>query len=128
VVQLLLDWGARPQYDSMKVAAKRGYLGLVELLLAHHCATQGALAAAARGGYGDVVKVLLEHGANANDNDNDGHLCVICHAAIMEHTSIFQNLIEHGALAPSVVMRIKCERRAKRRRALGRSMIAILDF
>jgi ankyrin repeat protein len=95
VVQALLGWNVKTHNDALKAAAANGHLKAVELLLIHHCSKTGAIVAAAQSGYGDIVKTLLESGADANEDD--GNLSAICYAIITEHASMFRCLIEHGA-------------------------------
>jgi ankyrin repeat protein len=72
-------------------AASNGHLETTRTLLSRKTIITGALVAAARGGYGDVVKLLLDHGADANEVDY-GELPAIGYAIINEHDAMFRSL------------------------------------
>jgi len=54
------------------------------------------LAAAAEYGRTDVVRILLEYGANVNIHDDLGHIA-LCHASEAGHIDIVKALVEHSA-------------------------------
>ena len=47
-------------------------------------------------GYVDIVRILLEHKANVNLQDEDGY-SALHYACICQHTEIAKLLITHGA-------------------------------
>ncbi|MBA3915900.1 MAG: ankyrin repeat domain-containing protein [Acidobacteriales bacterium] len=55
------------------------------------------LIAAARNGHLDVVKYLVEHGADVDDKDNSRDKTALLAAAFRLHPDIVQYLAEHGA-------------------------------
>lgn len=55
-----------------------------------------ALRAAAWGGHEDIVKALLQHGADVNRTDDEGRTALIA-AAYMGHSEIVQHLLDFGA-------------------------------
>jgi hypothetical protein len=114
------------QWDNNRIlmnAISNGRLDYVQLLLEHSCDTKGAVAAAARCGYVDIVRVLLQSGADVNEDMGD--LSAVCYAVLLENTSMFYYLIEHGANVPSATMR---EDTAKRAKISGvESMLGLLD-
>lgn len=81
------------------------------ILHAHNVDTKGGLVAAARCGHGDIVKLLLENGANANE-EKDG-LSALCYAALEEHPIMFRCLLDPGAKLPDTAMQEKCIKRAE---------------
>jgi hypothetical protein len=91
VVRSLLDWRARVRNKDVIAAASNGHLETTRTLLSRKTIITGALVAAARGGYGDVVKLLLDHGADANEVDY-GELPAIGYAIINEHGAMFRSL------------------------------------
>ena len=123
VVQSLLDGGARIQNNCIRVAASKGHVKIVQLLVARKSDITGAVVAAARGGYGDVVKILLKIGANANEED--GELPAIGYAIIAEHISMFRDLVQYSAHAPSPAIRETIVSRATKNGV--ESMLVLLD-
>ena len=55
------------------------------------------LVAAARNGYLDIVKYLVEHGAEVDKRDNVREKSALLAAAFKAHYDVAQYLIEHGA-------------------------------
>lgn len=55
-----------------------------------------ALRAAAWGGHEDIVKALLQHGADVNRTDDEGRTALIA-AAYMGHSEIVEHLLDFGA-------------------------------
>jgi hypothetical protein len=93
VVQLLLERGANIQGSDVKAAASHGHLRIVKLLLNDNPIVAGTLVAVARGGYGDVVKQLLNHGADANECEE---IPAIGYAILAEHERMFRILLQRG--------------------------------
>jgi ankyrin repeat protein len=123
VVKILLKRGARVQNSATKAAAWNGHLDIVRVLIAHQCDTIGAVVLGARGGYGDVVSVLLECGADANEEDGD--LSAACYALLREHSSMFYCLVKHGATVPTPEMYNKCA--DKLRKDGSQSMLELFE-
>jgi hypothetical protein len=99
------------------------HVDIVHLLLEWGWNTKGAVVSAARQGHEDIVRALLEIGADANEENNG--LSPICYAVLEEHTSMFYYLIKHGAKVPSLIMR---EQVAKLARKSGvESMVELLE-
>jgi hypothetical protein len=107
----------------MTNAISNGHLNFVQLLLEYGCDTLGAVTEAAKKGYEDIVRVLLQSGADVNEED--GGLSPVCCAVLREHTSMFYFLIDHGANVPSATMREEVAKRAKT--AGVESMLELLD-
>ena len=55
-----------------------------------------ALRAAAWGGHEEIVKALLQHGADVNRTDDEGRTALIA-AAYMGHSEIVEHLLDYGA-------------------------------
>lgn len=55
-----------------------------------------ALIVAAEHGHKDVVELLLEHGANVNEKDEDGWTALI-YAAVNDYKDVVELLLKHGA-------------------------------
>jgi len=62
----------------------------------------GSIVAAARGGYGDLVELLLEHRADAKEFDE---FLAIEYAIIAEHERMFRTLLRYGATTPTTTQR-----------------------
>jgi ankyrin repeat protein len=122
VVGALLDWGAKDRSCTMSYAAMNGHLEIVELLLSHHRNSAGAVTAAAERGRGDIVRVLLEHGATTQEHH--GIICAVGHAILTEYTAMFQCHMEHGVTLPTGVSREACVRAARENGV--ESMLALL--
>ena len=58
---------------------------------------------AAEKGHKDIVKLLLDHGANIDVKDNDGET-PIYRAAVKGHTETVKLLLDHGALSGLLIM------------------------
>jgi ankyrin repeat protein len=111
IVQALLDRGATVPLDTMRDAALSGHIQVVRLLLAYKANTTGAVVDAAKGGYGDVVELLLEN--EGNPNEDDGELPAIAYAILAEHMRMYKCLLDHGARLPGGPMREESLERAK---------------
>ncbi|KAF1936610.1 ankyrin [Clathrospora elynae] len=123
IVQALLDWGVKIPHATMRAAASKGHFFTVQLLLVHNADTTGALVDAAKGGYGDIVELLLGHGADANEVGDE--LPAIAYAILAEHTRMLSCLREHGARLPQGSMVEECVKRAKSQGV--ESMLALLE-
>ena len=55
-----------------------------------------ALRAAAWGGHEEIVRALLQHGADVNRTDDEGRTALIA-AAYMGHSEIVEHLLDYGA-------------------------------
>ncbi|XP_050528543.1 ankyrin repeat domain-containing protein 50-like isoform X2 [Daktulosphaira vitifoliae] len=87
----------------LNIAARQGYLDIVELLLEHKCKVDHtdfegwtALRAAAWGGHSQVLEILLKHGANVECYDSEGRGALRA-AAWGGHDDIVAKLLEAGA-------------------------------
>ncbi|KUM56572.1 hypothetical protein ACN42_g10641 [Penicillium freii] len=113
IVELLLDKGAivnaRDEYHStaLHTASAKGHTRIAELLLRHGADPniQGKrgidtpLQAAARAGYEEVVKLLVDKGAIVDARGGDGGTAL--YAAVAEgHKHIAELLLSHGANYP----------------------------
>ncbi|KAH8727685.1 ankyrin repeat-containing domain protein [Phaeosphaeriaceae sp. PMI808] len=123
MVQLLLEHGAKIQDRIMVLAAGSGSLETVQLLLDHNPRTTGAIAAAARRGYGDIVELLLKHGADADDADE--YFPAIAYAIWAEHLNMFKCLVQHGAKALTPTTKELLVREAGEKGIV--SMLSLLD-
>jgi len=75
-------------------ACELGFEGVVIVLLEHGVKLQdNDLTAAVKGGHLDVVKILIEAGADPNKGDP----LPIVRAISMERKDVFRELIKHGA-------------------------------
>jgi len=123
-MQLLLEWQGCSCPNELKLllrtAAARGHVKMVGILL--DLAVQmtgsvpedfvsGLVAGAARGGFGDVVELLLQHGGDANEEFEE--LPAMAYAVLSEHTRMAQCLLDHGARLPDVAKRAGCLERAE---------------
>ena len=83
--------------EAMYVATRKGHLELVKLLLEHGAdsttADNRAIRMASRGGALDIVKLLLKHGADPTANNNDA----IRSAGANGYIEVVKLLLEHGA-------------------------------
>ncbi len=107
LVKYLLGQGL-PRGRSLFCAAEEGHLNVVKYLLSQgglqekqerknpHGET--ALMRAARFGYADIVKVLLEHGASATAKNRDGETAADV-ARKKEHEDVLAVVEQHGASA-----------------------------
>ena len=121
-VAALLAYGAEIPLGIVAAAASAGHLYVIRLLLAQNASTTGGVIAAAKRGYGDIVQLLLENGADANETD--GRIPAIGYAVITEHTHMFHCLLKSNARLPESDVREKCLQKA---RAKGvESMIVLL--
>jgi hypothetical protein len=147
IVKVLLDSGNHIPDDTVRMAASNGHTATVRLLLTYGANFTGALVAAAEGGYFDVVKLLIEHGADSNENNsrvrtlgcdsnkvnrienprntNEKPLSAVAYAILAENERMLHYLLSHGASLPQGEMRDECVRRAKSRGI--ESMLALLD-
>jgi hypothetical protein len=69
------------------------------------------------------VSVLLECGADANEEDGD--LSAACYALLREHSSMFYCLVKHGATVPTPEMYNKCA--DKLRKDGSQSMLELFE-
>jgi hypothetical protein len=121
IVQALLDGGSRIHDGAIRAAAEKGHFEIVQLLLTHGADIAGTAVLAAKGGYGDILQLLLKSGANANE-EHEG-MPAIGYAILMEHERMFRGLLEAGAKLPTATR----EEIAKRARHAGiESMLALL--
>jgi hypothetical protein len=95
VVELLLKHGAHPD-NTIAVAASHFRTELVQRLLDIGVKPTGALAKGAKVGSLNMVRLLLEHGVDANETFNYRLSPLVC-AINLEHTAMFDLLLEHGA-------------------------------
>jgi hypothetical protein len=112
MVQLLIDRGAKIPPDATKAAASYGHLEIARLLLSHDAHIEGALVAAARSGYGDTVRLLLEH--RANPNEEHAGLPAMGYAILAEHATMIKDLREYGARPLTDAERMICLEEAKK--------------
>jgi len=122
VAKSLIEWGAKVMPKDVVVAALKGHVDVIRILLDHNPDITGALVGAARGGNMDIVRLLLDHGADVNE---DRELPAIGYAIINEHTAVFRCLLQHGAKKPTRAIREAIESRA--RKAGVESMLALLN-
>jgi hypothetical protein len=120
------QWGPEYHHRMMTYGLPVFHLEFAQLLLEHGWNTKGAVVAAARRGHIEIVKALLEAGADANEEEEHApRLSPICYAVLREHIPLFHCLIENGAKAPSLAMR---EEVAKLARKSGiESMLELLE-
>jgi ankyrin repeat protein len=78
VVKVLLQYGADTLEPALEIVAGKGRLDLVRLLLEHGAECGEAVERAAAGSYLDVVEELPSRGADVNSRSAD--LLVICGA------------------------------------------------
>jgi hypothetical protein len=117
------EWGTEYYNNLIIDGVISEHLDIVHLLLKWGWSTKGAVVSAARQGHEDIVRALLEIGADANEEEKG--LSPICYAVLGEHTSMFYYLIEHGAKVPSLIMR---EQVAELARTSGvESMVELLE-
>lgn len=121
VVQILLDNGAIFRGPEIRYAAQHGHTSTVSILLKSQSEpnpvfTEGCLYAAARKGYADVVRLLLDFGVDPND----GKPAPLLGAVQSEHTGIVRLLVGKGARICQTL------RRAQKRTEL-QSMLELLD-
>ena len=90
--------------DPLAIASRRGYLGVVKLLLQEGADPNLArapswlpLLGAARGGYREIVGALLERGANPNIADQITGETPLIEAARSGHIAIVSQLLKYGA-------------------------------
>lgn len=91
VVHLLLEHGAKVNHSVIDVAARGGHDALVRLLLEHGACADDGIKVAARRGHMKVVRLLLEYGACTDIG--------IKIAAREGHEEIVRLLLERGAHA-----------------------------
>ncbi|CAG9861786.1 unnamed protein product [Phyllotreta striolata] len=109
VMKLLLEAGAVEQIDAdgcdyesqMSLATTSSEQSPEPLFDLHDMHGQAALHVAARLGQAQVVKVLLENGANADQADVDGWTPLRA-AAWGGHTEVVELLVQHGCALDSV--------------------------
>ena len=120
VVQLLLDWedarGLSPRApgnnDVLIVAAQKGYEEIVRKMVKHSSVLidskdderQTALGLAAKNGHADTVKVLLDHGANAEAKTRS--LSPIGLALKNSHLSVVNVFSAHGKFDVNKIYRM----------------------
>jgi hypothetical protein len=121
VVQVLLDKGANVQRSDLLKAVAFGQPSVVRVFLKHGVRPKDAVALAARKGYFGIVQLLVSHGADVNEGDP----APIVGAAAAEHSDMVRYLIEHGATqnppdapdeVPEVAPPTRPRRLSKRRR------------
>ena len=124
IMQLLLEWQGCSSPEELKsllsTAATRGHVKMVRILLDHAIQMTGSVpedlisglvVGAAKGGFGDVVELLLQHGGDANEDK--GEIPAIAYAVLLEHSRMAQHLLDHGARLPKEAKRAECLERAK---------------
>jgi ankyrin repeat protein len=79
IVKLLLDSSIKVPRDAVRNAAAEGHIAIVQLLLTYGYDLTGALVAAARGGFFDIVKLLMENGADSNEGHRQADSNCHCH-------------------------------------------------
>jgi len=103
IVKFLLEKGADPnigKYSSpLKVAASNGREEIVELLIKHKAKVTGdALISASSKGNVNIIRSLVEHGADVNYKDETfGYFPPLMEAAACGHFDAVKYLVEHGA-------------------------------
>jgi hypothetical protein len=111
IVRTLLDHGAWVPMATMRDTASKGHIQVVRLLLVYRANMAGAVVNAAKGGYGDIVELLLENEGDANEDD--GKLSAIAYAILAEHIRMYKCLLDYGARLPEGLMREGSLERAK---------------
>jgi len=101
IVKFLLEKGADPnigKYSSpLKVAASNGREEIVELLIKHKAKVTGdALISASLNGNVNIIRSLVEHGADVNYKETFGYFPLM-EAAERGHFDAVKYLVEHGA-------------------------------
>lgn len=101
IVKFLLEKGADPnigKYSSpLKVAASNGREEIVELLIKHKAKVTGdALIKASSKGNVNIIRSLVEHGADVNYKETLGYFPLM-EAAACGHFDAVKYLVEHGA-------------------------------
>ncbi|KAF2183551.1 ankyrin [Zopfia rhizophila CBS 207.26] len=125
VINVLLDHGAQICGRELEAAASHGYTTTVKILLERgadvHCTgAEDCLLVAARKGFFEIVRILLDAGMNANQRSP----APIIFAVQSEHTGIFWLLIERGARLDEAKVAAEAVRRAE---AAGlESMLSLL--
>jgi hypothetical protein len=116
LVKLFLERDISSRNSALKAAALNGHEEIFQLLYTHIKNTgaddiTGAVVAAAKGGHLNIIKILLEGGADANESDEE--LPSICYAILNEHTAMYECLLDHGASVPTLELQKKCTMRAE---------------
>jgi hypothetical protein len=93
IVEYLLAHGAGPE-QTIATASQWGRIELVQVLLNAGIPPTGAFSKASAGGYLDVVRSLLDAGVDANETA--GSKSPLANAIAMEHTAMFNLLIDRG--------------------------------
>ncbi|KAF2001460.1 ankyrin [Amniculicola lignicola CBS 123094] len=110
MVKLLCDHGARPRELHLVAAASKGHLGVTRILVDLGIEARGIVARAASSGCVEVVKLLIDRGAEINNSYPGLHMKTflpvypaLIGAIVLEHTAMFRLLIERGAeLTPQI--------------------------
>jgi hypothetical protein len=111
VIDLLIKNGADPDV-TIAAATSCGRTNLVRQLLDRGFAPGRALSAAAMGPYFDIVRMLLDAGVDVNEEI--GPRSPLTSAISMEHTKLFNFLIERGADLNTPGTAEECVKRAKK--------------
>jgi hypothetical protein len=111
VIDLLIKNGADPNV-TIAAAASCGRTNLVRQLLDRGFVPGRALSAAAIGPYFDIVRILLYAGVDVNEEI--GPRSPLASAISMEHTELFNFLIERGADLDTSGTAEECVKRAKK--------------
>ncbi|XP_078658641.1 ankyrin repeat domain-containing protein 17-like isoform X8 [Branchiostoma floridae x Branchiostoma belcheri] len=94
------DRGLKGDCTPLMEAASGGYTDIVKLLIAHgadvNSRSSTALTYACAGGYEDVVRILLEAGARIEDHNENGHTPLM-EASSAGHVGVARLLLERGA-------------------------------
>ncbi|KAK2762336.1 hypothetical protein FQN54_001346 [Arachnomyces sp. PD_36] len=90
-------------------ACRHGFSEIVKLLLDHGADTYGALSKAASGGHLGIIQMLLDHGCDVNE----GSPPAIVHAVDLEHVNMFYFLREKGAILNTPETGVEAAGRAK---------------
>jgi hypothetical protein len=92
VIKVLLAYGADTSKPALEVAAQKGNMGIVRMLLEHRAELGEAISRAAANGYGDIVEVLLNFGANIDNLPWP----LLTYAIEHEHVAMFWLLVKWG--------------------------------
>lgn len=92
VIEVLLKYGANTCLLALEFAAGRGYLDIVRSLLQQGAELGDAISLAAAKGYGDVDQELLDHGADIKNLRRP----LLVYAVEQERVSLFRRLVERG--------------------------------
>lgn len=100
IVRMLMAHGADLNgSDALDIAASKGYYDILQLLLESGGPVKkenNSIFKAVLGGHEDIVRLLIQHGANVNAR-GETYGCALLAALIQGHKNIFHLLIQHGA-------------------------------